>query len=146
METWQLVFFQPLNKQVTQACLQLIKAERNNEVINTRLISGVIQSYGKWRTQPRKEINSAIGPSFSYLDFSLVELGFSENVSSGNSNGQITSPTIAIYKDYFETQFLHDTEQFYRLEAGSFLVHNSVTEYLKKVCDHCVLFRWVSLS
>ena len=42
---------------------------------------------------------------------------------------------MAIYKDYFEQQFLQDTEQFYRLEAATFLVHNSVTEYLKKVAQ-----------
>lgn len=63
----------------------------------------------------------------------LVELGFAENSSGTSSNNPITLPTLAIYKEYFEQPFLQDTEQFYRLEAANFLVHNSVTEYLKKV-------------
>ena len=46
LEMWQSIFFQPLSKQVTLACLQLIKAERNNEVIDTGLIKNVIKSYG----------------------------------------------------------------------------------------------------
>jgi len=62
----------------------------------------------------------------------LVALGFTEDTTNTN---QMTSPTLTIYKDYFEVQFLQDTEQFYRLEAATFLVHNSVTEYLKKVAQ-----------
>jgi cullin 1 len=65
----------------------------------------------------------------------LVELGFTENSSVPTNSNQITSPTLAVYKEYFETHFLQDTEQFYRLEAATFLVHNSVTEYLKKVAQ-----------
>ncbi len=46
LEIWQLIVFQPLNRQVTLACLQLIKAERNHEAIDTQLIKSVIESYG----------------------------------------------------------------------------------------------------
>ncbi|CAF4415805.1 unnamed protein product, partial [Rotaria sp. Silwood2] len=109
VEIWKLVFFQLLNKQVTSACLQLIKDERQNEIINSRLISGVIQSY--------------------------VELGLIENASLSDNNHHTTSPALTIYKDYFEIPFLQQTEQFYRLEAATFLLHNSVTEYLRKVAQ-----------
>jgi hypothetical protein len=47
MKVWENVFFQSLNRQVTQTCLNLIKTERNTEIINTNLISEVVQSYGK---------------------------------------------------------------------------------------------------
>ncbi len=47
MKIWQLAFLQPLDRQVTLAYLQLIKAKRNDEMINTRLISEVIQIYDK---------------------------------------------------------------------------------------------------
>ncbi|CAF3845871.1 unnamed protein product [Rotaria sp. Silwood1] len=43
MEVWQFVFFQILQSQITLVCLQLINAERQNEIINTRLIRAVVE-------------------------------------------------------------------------------------------------------
>ena len=115
MKIWGTVFFNLLDKQVTEACLNSIKAERNHEVINTNLISEVIRSYGKY---------SSIRFQVFIFTSSIVTLDYCQSSSQSN-----------IYKQFFEDPFLQDTEQFYRVEAANFLSRNSVTEYLKKVAQ-----------
>ncbi|CAF2718458.1 unnamed protein product [Rotaria sp. Silwood2] len=92
--------------QVILACFQLIKAQRQNQVIDTRLIGRIVQSY--------------------------VDLAFEENLFASHNSHEITWPTLKIYKDYFEIQFLQETKEFYCHEAANFLAHNAITEYLKK--------------
>ena len=57
----------------------------------------------------------------------LVELG------AGSDPIPTKGQNFTIYKEYFEDEFLKDTERYYLAESGSFLEHNSVTEYMKKV-------------
>lgn len=56
-----------------------------------------------------------------------VELG------AGSDPIPTKGQNFTIYKEYFEDEFLKDTERYYLAESGSFLEHNSVTEYMKKV-------------
>lgn len=103
--------------------LKLIERERNGDSINSRLISGVAECYGK-------KIETLFWFFLSLNEFFfLVALGLNEL----ETNKTPKEPTLKIYKEFFEVPFIADTEHYYSRESSEFLRHNPITEYMKKV-------------
>jgi hypothetical protein len=46
IQIWQQVVSRIFYKQITQICLNMIKAERHHQAIDTAIIANVIQTYG----------------------------------------------------------------------------------------------------
>ncbi|CAF1361637.1 unnamed protein product [Rotaria sordida] len=104
MGIWKLVFFEPLRSQLTLTCLQFINTERQNEIIDTRFIRAIVQSY--------------------------VELDFDEDSSVPYYIDQITSSRLKIYKDNFEVEQRFQVD-IHRVE--SYLHSSTLAPLIKKL-------------
>uniref|UniRef100_T1GRJ4 Cullin N-terminal domain-containing protein n=1 Tax=Megaselia scalaris TaxID=36166 RepID=T1GRJ4_MEGSC len=134
--TWKTFMFEKLNMQVSPAVLELIEKERNNDQINSSLISGVISSYVELGFDDESNGNVQSGSVGSGSD---LRVGSVSSLGGNDSNGNLSSqnskniPNLSVYKQNFENRFLADTESFYLRESDSFLRQNSVSEYMKRV-------------
>lgn len=102
--TWRDHLFQHTREPLKQALLDLIKKERNGEQIDTSLVAGVIKSF---------------------VMLSTASLGLNKE----KPNDQ----TLDVYKNFFEDDFLTDTEIYYTAESSHFIMINTVADYMKKV-------------
>lgn len=112
---WKQVIFDRLHQNITSATLALIERDRNGDMIQTKLISGVVSSY--------------------------IELGINEKdaVTQGTtSEQQATIPPslkYQVYQEHFVKRFLEDTNNYYTSESVTFLQNHSVPDYMRKVED-----------
>ena len=72
---------------------------------------------------------------YTYARCGLIQLQpyLAVELGAGSDPIPTKGQNFTIYKEYFEDEFLKDTERYYLAESGAFLEHNSVTEYMKKV-------------
>ena len=66
------------------------------------------------------------------IDQGLVKKVVDSFVSLGIDESDLNKASLDNYKEHFETPFLAATEAYYERESDSFVIENSVSDYLKK--------------
>ena len=67
------------------------------------------------------------------IDQELVKKAIDSLISLGLDEDDIDRVHLDVYKNHFEIPFLEATEKYYKLESGTFLAKNTISEYLEKV-------------
>ena len=124
MLIWREILWKPLKVKLTHACSDFIKLYRSNPNVEIQLIDDLIKSYGK--------IDYCLSTSFSFFDI-LEALEFPKDMFISIDDQEIKVAQENIYENYFEKQFLQDTEVFYQSKTALDFEHGSIPEYLKMV-------------
>lgn len=149
----------PLQPKLTRALLELIRIEREGQSIQTNLVSDVIDCFffmGEGLEGRTLYVfiyiysHAVRGRLFDIALFSaafvppgcrlLIPLLWNiHSVLSPWLHGprrayRDRSVSMKIYTDFFENEFIAETESFYERESEAFIAANPVTEYMRKVC------------
>lgn len=108
---WKRCFFDPIKTRLTSALLSLIEKDRCSEQVDTSLVKGVIDGYGRYSF-------------FDLTDVVKVSLGMISDKPE---------EYMQVYSQDFNEPFLKASESFYAYEANSFISKNTISDYTKKV-------------
>lgn len=124
MQLWQDYFFKDDSRLLTRACLKLIRDHREGELVDLSLIRRVVQSYGEYsKRRCRRDVSLVHS----------VQAGFTEEDRRNPQNRSTVMASLKTYRDFFEAEFLQETDVYYQVLANNILADFSVLEYLKKV-------------